>query len=124
MQSADAILAFEALSSPTRLALFRLLVRHAPEGLVAGELANSLGISATNLSFHLKALSHAGLATASAEGRFLRYRAQLERMNAVVAFLTEECCQGRPELCGMDANKPAAAPPVSGKLAFRRGTRA
>lgn len=103
MQSADAVLTFEALSSPIRLALFRLLMRHMPDGMVAGELAAALGISATNLSFHLKTLSHAGLIAATPEGRFLRYHAQVERMNAVVSFLTDECCQGNPELCRADS---------------------
>lgn len=85
---------FESLASGARLDTFRLLVRHHPGGLVAGALATELGIPANTLSFHLKAMNHAGLVTVTPEGRFLRYRANLDRMRAMVAFLTEECCGG------------------------------
>ena len=90
---------FEALSSPVRLQLFRLLVRFAPEGLVAGEIAKHLQLPGTNLSFHLKGLLHAGLITVEKEGRFLRYRANIPLMLETIAYLTAECCSGSPEVC-------------------------
>ena len=91
---------FESLASGVRLDVYRLLVKEGPGGLVAGELASILGLPATNLSFHLKALTHASLVTATQEGRFQRYRANLAPMAGLVAYLTEECCGGRPGLCG------------------------
>ena len=90
---------FEALSSPVRLQLFRLLVRFAPEGLVAGEIAKHLQLPGTNLSFHLKGLLHAGLITVEKEGRFLRYRANIPLMLETIAYLTAECCSGNPDQC-------------------------
>ena len=90
---------FQVLASEVRLALFRLLVRHEPEGLVAGEIAKALQVSNTNLSFHLKELLHTGLVSVEKEGRFLRYRANISLMLETIAFLTEECCSGQPELC-------------------------
>ncbi|MBZ2170557.1 ArsR family transcriptional regulator [Desulfovibrio sp. DS-1] len=99
METKHAVTLFEALSSGTRLELFRLLVRHAPEGLVAGDIARLLGISASNLSFHLKALVHAGLITMEKEGKFLRYRAEIPLMLNLIAYLTSECCSGNPEQC-------------------------
>ena len=90
---------FQVLASEVRLALFRLLVRHEPEGLVAGEIAKALQVSKTNLSFHLKELLHTGLVSVEKEGRFLRYRANISLMLETIAFLTEECCSGQPELC-------------------------
>ena len=93
---------FEALSSDVRLALFRLLVKYAPNGLVAGEIAKHLNVTNTNLSFHLKALLHAGLVTMEKEGRFLRYRANIPVMLDTIAYLTAECCSGSPEQCRAD----------------------
>lgn len=100
MEKNTAITLFESLSSGVRLDVFRLLVRQGPEGLVAGEIAAALELPPTNLSFHLKALAQAGLVTASQEGRFLRYRANLSLMVELIAWLTEECCEGNPGLCG------------------------
>lgn len=90
---------FESLSSGVRLDVFRLLVKKGMEGIVAGEIASTLDLPPTNLSFHLKALTHAGLVTATQEGRFQRYRANLTLMMELIAYLTEECCGGNPELC-------------------------
>jgi len=99
MERSSAAALFECLASPHRLEIFRLLVRHAPTGLVAGEIGSHLGLPPTNLSFHLKTLSHAGLVTASQEGRFQRYRAELPLMSALIDYLTAECCQGNPAAC-------------------------
>ena len=99
MESKTAASIFEALSSEVRLDLFRLLVKNAPQGLVAGEIARQLDIPSTNLSFHLKGLLHAGLIMVEKEGRFLRYRANIPLMLETIAYLTEECCAGHPEQC-------------------------
>lgn len=83
---------FESLASGVRLDVFRLLVKHAPTGLVAGEIGSMLGVPPTNLSFHLKALCQAGLLQVTQEGRYQRYRAQVDVMNALVDYLLAECC--------------------------------
>lgn len=90
---------FEALSSEARLNIFRLLVKNAPAGLVAGEISQQLNIPATNLSFHLKALVHSGLVDCEKEGRYMRYKANISLMAEMLAFLTEECCAVHPEQC-------------------------
>lgn len=90
---------FESLASGVRLDVFRLLVKHAPDGLVAGEIAAALAVPPTNLSFHLKAMSYAGLVTVTQEGRFQRYRANLSVMQALIDYLTAECCAGQPDCC-------------------------
>ena len=77
MKTENASSLFEALSSDIRLEIFRLLVKHAPDGLVAGDIANQLNIPANNLSFHLKNLTHSGMVSMEKEGRFLRYRASI-----------------------------------------------
>lgn len=99
MKTLEATKIFEALSADVRLEVFRLLVRSAPDGLVAGEIARLLDVPATNLSFHLKAISHAGLVSVEKEGRFLRYRANIPLMLEMVAYLTEECCSSDPGQC-------------------------
>lgn len=99
MDKSTATLIFESLSSGVRLDIFRLLVKTGPLGLVAGEIATALMLPPTNLSFHLKALTHAGLVTVVQEGRFQRYRAHLARVQDLIAFLTDECCAGHPEQC-------------------------
>ena len=101
MDKNTATVVFESLSSGVRLDVYRLLVKAGTEGLVAGEIATALEIPANNLSFHLKGMAHAGLVTATQEGRFQRYRANLALMLELVAYLTQECCAGQPELCGV-----------------------
>ena len=90
---------FESLASGIRLDIFRLLVKNAPTGLVAGEIASILALPSTNLSFHLKAMTHAGLVNVTQEGRYQRYRANLSVMQSLIDYLTAECCTGNPELC-------------------------
>lgn len=92
MDATQAANAFSTLSSPTRLNAYRLLVRAGRQGKVAGELAAALDLAPANLSFHLKALVVADLASVTQEGRFQRYRANLEVMQDLVAFLSRECC--------------------------------
>ena len=112
MDNQTATLLFESLSSSIRLDAFRLLVKHAPDGLVAGQIAALLGIPNTNLSFHLKALTQANLLTVEQEGRFLRYRANIPLMLNLIAYLTEECCSGNPDQCRNFRVKSAAASEV------------
>jgi DNA-binding transcriptional ArsR family regulator len=90
---------FESLASGVRLDIFRLLVKNAPDGLVAGEIATLLALPPTNLSFHLKALTQAGLLGVIQEGRYQRYRANLLLMQELIAYLTAECCTGNPAQC-------------------------
>lgn len=100
MDTERAIRALSALAQEHRLAIFRLLVRQGRDGLPAGEISERIGISPTSASFHLKELDRAGLISAKREGRFIRYGFDAETMRALLAFLTQDCCQGRPELCG------------------------
>lgn len=99
MDQSSAIVVFESLSSGVRLDIYRLLVKTGPQGLVAGEIASTLALPPTNLSFHLKALTHARLVSVVQEGRFLRYRANLALVQDLIAYLTEECCAGHAEQC-------------------------
>jgi ArsR family transcriptional regulator len=99
MEKYTATTIFESLSSGVRLDVYRLLVKKGMEGMVAGEIASTLDIPPTNLSFHLKALTQAGLLTVAQEGRFQRYRANIPLMLDLIAYLTEECCSGHPEQC-------------------------
>src|SRR5260370_29378438 len=92
MKSSDAIQALGALASESRLAVFRLLVKRGPQGYTPSELIERLDVAAPTLSFHLKELSHAGLVINRREGRNLYYSPNIERMNDLVAFLTENCC--------------------------------
>ena len=99
MKTATAITIFETLTSEARLLTFKLLVKHAPDGLIAGDIARLLDIPKTNLSFHLKNLVQSGLASMEREGRNIRYRANIPLMLETIAFLTDECCSANPELC-------------------------
>jgi len=93
VETSNALLALAALAQETRLAVYRLLVEHAPEGLPAGEIAQRLAIPAPSLSFHLKELWRAGLVAPRQDGRFVWYRADLTAMDALIAYLTENCCR-------------------------------
>lgn len=90
---------FESFASGVRLDVFRLLVKAGSPGLVAGEIGTALALPATNLSFHLKALTHAQLVSVTQEGRYQRYRANMALMQELVFYLTAECCAGHPEQC-------------------------
>jgi len=99
MKKVTATTIFESLASGVRLDVFRLLVKQGPDGLVAGEIATTLNVPPTNLSFHLKALSQARLVTVQQEGRFQRYRANIPLMVELIGYLTDECCAGHPGQC-------------------------
>ncbi len=94
MEDKDVIRALSALAHEHRLQVFRLLVVAGKTGLTPGAIIEALGIPAATLSFHLKELSHAGLVDTQREGRYLIYHAAFERMTSVLAYLTENCCQG------------------------------
>jgi len=89
-----------ALAHQHRLGIFRLLVKQGPSGMPAGEIAERVGISPTNTSFHLKELKRAGLLRPAREGRYIRYAIDTEGMRHLLTYLTEECCQRQPALCG------------------------
>ena len=110
MKANDVVTALAALAQDTRLAAYRLLVQQGPTGLAAGEIAGRLDIAPATLSFHLKELAHAGLVTSRQEGRFVFYAANFEAMNALVAFLTENCCAAD---CGPSCTPVVACKPVA-----------
>ncbi len=95
MENKDVVKALAALAQPNRLQIFRLLVVQGPVGLTPAALSEQLAIPAATLSFHLKELLHADLVSQERSGRNLIYRAQFERMNALLGFLTQNCCQGQ-----------------------------
>lgn len=100
MELDDITARFAALAHPTRVALIRLLVGAGPGGLPAGEIATALGVAPSSLSFHLREMEAAGLLRAMRAGRVIRYAAELDAVRGLAAFLTETCCDGRPDLCG------------------------
>ena len=108
MKILDAVAALSAVAQETRLRVFRLLVRHGDEGLAAGVLAAKLGVPPATLSFHLAQLQGAGLVHAERDGRCIRYRAAPDGIRKLLRFLTEDCCQGRPELCLPAEGAPGA----------------
>lgn len=99
MESKEALSALSALGHDTRLRLFRRLVQAGPAGLWAGALAEAAGLRPNTASTNLSILAAAGLVTATREGRAVRYRADMAGMQALLAFLMEDCCGGRHELC-------------------------
>ena len=104
MQETDVVRSLAALAQEVRLRVFRALVVAGQEGLTPGILSEQLGIAPNTLSFHLKELAHAGLVTQERQGRNLIYRAEYQAMNALLAYLTENCCQGA--VCTDDAAMP------------------
>jgi ArsR family transcriptional regulator, arsenate/arsenite/antimonite-responsive transcriptional repressor len=94
MESNEVVRSLVALALPIRLQVFRCLVVTGPEGLTPGALVEAIGVPATSLSFHLKELTHAGLVSQEGQGRNLIYRAAFDQMNALLGYLTENCCQG------------------------------
>jgi ArsR family transcriptional regulator len=99
MESTDAITALSALAQPTRLETFRLLVRHEPDGVPAGELARLLHVPQNTMSAHLAALSRAGLIEGARHSRSIIYRANLDRFRELTLFLLKDCCGGNAALC-------------------------
>lgn len=107
-----AVQALSALAQEHRLKVFRLLVRHAPEGLPAGQIAAQVGVPASTMSAHLAHLERAGLLRSWRQQRRIFYAVETEGMRQLMTFLTEDCCGGRPDLCGYAT--PAGALPGQG----------
>jgi DNA-binding transcriptional ArsR family regulator len=108
-----AISALAALAQPTRLAIFRLLIKHEPVGITAGVIADTVGAPHNTLSTHLAILVRAGLLRSTREGRTIIYRSNVEGMRALIGFLVSDCCDGHPELCNLvatDVSKACCAP--------------
>ena len=105
MEKIDAVTALAALAQDNRLDVFRLLVQAGPEGMAAGEVAERLDLSPNNLTFHFDRLRHAGLVSVRRDGRSMIYAARYEQMNALLAFLAENCCKGAEARC---TRKPAS----------------
>ena len=110
MKKTDAIAALAALAQDNRLDVFRLLVQAGPDGMPAGAVASALDLAPNTLTFHFDRLRTAGLVTVRREGRSMIYAVQFEQMNALLGFLTENCCAGVP-----------CTPAVEGKSARKRG---
>lgn len=112
MKLKTAVASLAALAQENRLAVFRALVQAGPQGLCPGELSDKLDIAAPTLSFHLAQLRHAGLITATREGRSLHYAANFAAMNSLIDFLTENCCAGSGAQCfNIKCDVPASSEP-------------
>lgn len=99
MDNVNALAAFAALSQPTRLDVFRLLIRTGAAGLPAGDIGETLGVRQNTMSTNLGVLTQAGLIRSERQGRSIRYFVDMDGMRGLLAFLMEDCCGGRPELC-------------------------
>ena len=115
MDEPHALAALAALGQGTRLAIFRMLVRKEPNGISAGALAEAVGCPHNTLSTHIAILARAGLVYGTREGRTITYRANADGTRALIAFLVTDCCEGRPELCGLSSQAPqgTCCPPAS-----------
>lgn len=100
MNDETAVAALSSLAHTDRLAAFRMLVRAGPNGMASGEIAEALSIPPTRMSFHLATLDRAKLLRSWRDGRRILYAASYEDMRKLLAFLTEDCCSGKPEICG------------------------
>src|ERR1700739_3415988 len=109
MKKPEALAALAALAQDNRLDVFRLLVEAGPQGMPAGSVASALKIAPNTLTFHFDRLRDAGLVTVRREGRSMIYAARYEAMNALIAYLTENCCGGAREVCVPERNQNAPA---------------
>jgi len=110
MNKGQALAGFAALAQETRLSVVRLLVRAGSDGVPAGEIAEKLGVSASNVSFHLKELERAKLIAARREARSIIYTANYDALRGLIGFLMKDCCAGRPEICAPILADPCCAP--------------
>jgi DNA-binding transcriptional ArsR family regulator len=123
MSGPHALSALAALGQPIRLSIFRLLMLREPNGLPAGALAREIGCPQNTLSTHLAILARAGLIRGTRDGRSIIYRADVEGMRALIAFLVADCCDGHPDLCDFLPNKGASScgcPPQRGHRKRRK----
>jgi ArsR family transcriptional regulator, arsenate/arsenite/antimonite-responsive transcriptional repressor len=113
MESEETVLALAALAQPTRLEAFRLLVRHEPKGLAAGDIARALAVPQNTMSAHLAVLSRASLISAERFSRSIVYRAKFSHLREVMLFMLRDCCEGRPEICAplIEELTPCCLPP-------------
>ena len=125
MDAPHALAALAALGQPTRLSIFRMLVRNEPDGISAGALAEAVGCPHNTFSTHVAILARAGLVRGTREGRSITYRANAAGTRALIAFLVTDCCDGRPELCGLPGQAttklPAALLPRNKEETQRQG---
>jgi ArsR family transcriptional regulator, arsenate/arsenite/antimonite-responsive transcriptional repressor len=119
MKNTDAIAALAALAQTTRLDTFRLLVKHEPEGVAAGELARLVGVPQNTMSAHLAILSRAGLIEGERHSRTIIYRANIKTFQELILFMMKDCCGGRPEVCELLAENFLPCPPPKGKRNIR-----
>lgn len=105
-----AVEALGALAQDTRLSVFRALVKAGPEGMIAGAIAEHCGVPPSTMSHHLATLERAGLVRSERESRLVHYRADFAGMRRLLTFLTQDCCQGAPEMCGDLAASLACEP--------------
>lgn len=106
MEPKAAVAALGALAQETRLEVFRLLVKAGPNGVTAGEIAETLKVPASTMSHHLANIERAGLASSRRQSRSIFYAADYEGIRRLLSFLMEDCCQGRPEICGSGVAAP------------------
>lgn len=112
MEEISTLAALGALSQPTRLATFRLLVSHEPQGIPAGEIARLMDVPQNTMSAHLAVLARAGLVRGERHSRSIIYRAQIDAVRDLVLFLLKDCCNGRSDLCApvIEALTPCCPP--------------
>jgi ArsR family transcriptional regulator len=117
-----ALAALAALGQPTRLDIFRLLIRREPDGVAAGAIAEAVGCAHNTLSNHLSILARSGLIRGTRNGRSIVYRADVEGMRALIAFLINDCCDGHPEICNLAdvVNETGCCTPTSGTARKRK----
>jgi ArsR family transcriptional regulator, arsenate/arsenite/antimonite-responsive transcriptional repressor len=126
MDSTDAIAALAALAQGTRLETFRLLVKHEPHGVAAGELARLIDVPQNTMSAHLAILSRAGLVTGERHSRTIIYRANLDGFRELTLFMVQDCCGGSPELCAplIESLLPCCPPRKAAKTPARSRAKA
>ena len=113
LSAPHALAALAALGQPTRLEIFRLLMRREPDGLPAGVIAETIGCPHNTLSTHLSILARSGLVRGARDGRSIVYRADVDGMRNLIGFLVSDCCEGHPELCNLeDALRANACTPA------------
>jgi len=114
MDERQALIAFGALSQETRLRILRMLVTAGPDGVAAGSIADSVEVSPSNVSFHLKELERAGLVSARRDSRSIMYSAEYDALTGLIRFLMEDCCSGKPEICAPAIAAPCCSPAGDG----------